>query len=73
MMLKLGRFWKVSQKYRGTFQVCWRRMIETISGTYHVKNEEVLHGVKDRYMLHTVDWVCILRLCSAHFVYICFV
>ena len=49
-------------------------MIETISGTDHVKNEEVLHGVKeDRNILHTVHWVCILMVCSLHFVYICFV
>jgi len=49
-------------------------MIEIISGTDCVKNEEVLHGVKeDRNILRTIVWVFILILCSAHFVYTCFV
>jgi hypothetical protein len=26
---------------------CWRRM-EQVSWTYHVRNEEVLHGVKEQ-------------------------
>ena len=35
---------------------CWRRK-EKISVTDHVKNEEVLHGVKEeRNILHTVRW-----------------
>jgi len=49
-------------------------MIETISGTDRVKNEEILHGMKEvRHILHTLVWVCILILCSVHFAYICFV
>jgi hypothetical protein len=45
---------------------CWRRM-EKISWTYSVRNEEVLHRVKEeRNIIHTVkrrkaDWIgCIL-------------
>ena len=47
----------VSQTYRSTWKVfgmwCWRR-IEDISCTDRMRNEEVLHRVKeDRNVLHT--------------------
>jgi hypothetical protein len=46
---------KVDQKYLESFQMwCWRRM-EKISWTDRVRNEEVLHRVKEeRNILHTV-------------------
>jgi hypothetical protein len=46
---------KVDQKYLESFEMwCWRR-IETISWTHCVKNEEVLHRVKEeRNILHTI-------------------
>jgi hypothetical protein len=46
---------KVDQKYVENFEMwCWRRM-EKISWTDHVRNEEVLHRVKEeRYILHTI-------------------
>jgi hypothetical protein len=45
---------KVDQKYLESFQMwCWRRM-EKISWTDHVRNEEVLHRVKEeRNILRT--------------------
>jgi hypothetical protein len=55
---------KVDQKYLESFEMwCWRRT-EEISWTDHVKNEEVLHGVKEeRNILHTIkrrkaNWIC---------------
>jgi hypothetical protein len=47
--------WKVDQKYLGRFEMwCWRKM-EKISWTDRVRNEEVLHTVKEeRNILHTV-------------------
>jgi hypothetical protein len=47
--------WKVGQKCLESFEMCcWRRM-EKISWTDRVRNEEVLHGVKEeRNILHTV-------------------
>jgi hypothetical protein len=54
---------KVEQKYLESFEMwCWRRM-EKISWTDHVRNEEVLHTVKEeRNIIHTVkrrkdNWV----------------
>jgi hypothetical protein len=54
---------KVDQKYLGSFEMwCWRRM-ESISWTDRVKNEDVLHRVKEeRNILYTVksrkaDWI----------------
>jgi hypothetical protein len=46
---------KVDQKYLESFEMwCWRRM-EKISLTDRVRNEEVLHRLKeDRNILHTV-------------------
>jgi hypothetical protein len=46
---------KVDQKYLESFEVwCWRRM-EKISWTDRVRNEEVLHRVKeDRNILHAI-------------------
>jgi hypothetical protein len=46
---------KVDQKYLESFEMwCWRR-IEKISWTDRVRNEEVLHRVKDeRNILHTI-------------------
>ena len=43
------------QKHLGSFEMwCWRRM-EKISWTYHVRNEEVLLGVKEqRNILHEI-------------------
>jgi hypothetical protein len=46
---------KVDQKYLESFEMCcWRRM-EMISWTDRVRNEEVLHRVKEeRNILHTI-------------------
>jgi hypothetical protein len=46
---------KVDQKYLESFEMCcWRRM-EKISWTYRVRNEEVLHRVKEaRNILNTI-------------------
>jgi hypothetical protein len=46
---------KMDQKYLESFEMwCWRRM-EKISWTDRVRNEEVLHRVKDeRNILHTI-------------------
>jgi hypothetical protein len=44
---------KVNQKYLESFEMwCWRRT-EKMIWTDHVRNE-VLHGVEERNMLHTV-------------------
>jgi len=44
----------VDQKYLGRFEMCWRRM-QKIIWTDRVKNEEVLHRVKEeRNSLHTI-------------------
>jgi hypothetical protein len=47
---------KVDQKYLESFEVwCWRRM-EKISWTDRVRNEEILHRVKEeRNILHTIQ------------------
>jgi hypothetical protein len=44
----------VDQKHLESFEMwCWRRM--EISWTNHVRNEEVLHGVKEqRNILHEI-------------------
>jgi hypothetical protein len=54
---------KMDQKYLESFEMwCWRRM-EKISCTDHMRNEEVLHRVKEeRNILHTIkrrkpDWI----------------
>jgi hypothetical protein len=46
---------KVDQKYLESFEkLCWRRM-EKISWTDRVRNEEVLHRVKEeRNIVHTI-------------------
>jgi hypothetical protein len=46
---------KVDKKYLESFEMwCWRRM-EKISWTDRVRNEEVLHGVKEeRNIVHTI-------------------
>jgi hypothetical protein len=46
---------KMDQKYPESFEMwCWRRM-DKISWTDHVRNEEVLHRVKEeRIILHTI-------------------
>jgi hypothetical protein len=46
---------KLDQKYLESFEMwCWRRM-EKISWTARVRNEEVLHRVKeDRTVLQTI-------------------
>jgi hypothetical protein len=43
----------IDQKHLESFEVwCWRKM-EKISWTYHVRNEEMLLGVKEqRIILH---------------------
>jgi hypothetical protein len=63
MVLKLGALQKIDQKYLESSEMwCWRR-IETICQTNHVRNEEVLHKVKEkRNILHTTkrvkaDWI----------------
>jgi len=44
----------VDQKHLESFEMCWRRM-EKISGTDHVRNEEVLLSVKEqRNILHEI-------------------
>jgi hypothetical protein len=55
MVLKLGTFRKVDKNYLEIFEMwCWRRM-EEISWTDRVRNEEILHGVKEeRNILHTI-------------------
>jgi hypothetical protein len=55
MVLKIGLFWKLDQKYLESFEMwCWRRM-EKISWTDHINNEAVLHRVKEeRNILHTI-------------------
>jgi len=71
MVLKLGHLRKQSKLE--SFEIwCWRRK-EKIGWTVHLKNEEVLHRVKEeRNILHTVKrrayWIghilnrsCILR------------
>jgi hypothetical protein len=47
--------WKVDQKYLESFEMwCWRRM-EKISWTDRVRNEDVLHRVKEEgNILHTL-------------------
>jgi hypothetical protein len=49
---------KVEQKYLESFEMwCWRRM-EKISWIDRVRNEEVLHRVKeDRNILHTLHTI----------------
>jgi hypothetical protein len=45
---------KVDQKYLESFEMwCWRRM-EKISWTDRVRNEEVLHRVEERNILHAI-------------------
>ena len=55
MVLTLGHWGKVDQKYLRSFEVrCWRRM-EKISWTDRVGNEEVLHRDRvERNIIHTV-------------------
>ena len=38
---------KVDREYLGSFEMCWRRM-EKISWNDSVRNEEVLHTVKEK-------------------------
>ena len=54
---------KVDEKYLESFEIwCWRRL-EEISWTDHVRNEKILHRVKeDRNILYTikkrkVNWI----------------
>jgi hypothetical protein len=45
---------EVDQKYLVSFEVwCWRRM-QKMSWTDRVRNEEVLHRLKERNILHTI-------------------
>jgi hypothetical protein len=54
MMLKIGHFGKVDQKYLGSTEVCCWRRIE-ISWTDRLRNEEVLLRVKEeRNIIHTI-------------------
>jgi hypothetical protein len=52
---EIGTLRTVHQKYLGGFEMwCWR-MMEKITWTDHVRNEEVLHKVKEeRNIPHTV-------------------
>jgi hypothetical protein len=66
--------WKVDQKHLESFEMwCWRRM-EKISWTDRVRNEEMLHIVKEKgNIIHTVKrrkanwighiwrWNCLLK------------
>jgi hypothetical protein len=56
MVLKLWTLRKGGQKYQEGFEMwCWRG-IEMISWTDRVRNEEVLHGVKEEmYIVHIVN------------------
>jgi hypothetical protein len=46
--------WKVDQKYLENFEI-WRRRAMEIIWTNHVRNEEVLHTVKEeRKILHKI-------------------
>jgi len=55
MVLKPGHFGKKNQKQLESFQMwCWRKM-EKISWTDHVRNEALLHRVKEeRNILYTM-------------------
>jgi hypothetical protein len=62
---------KMDQTYLESFEMwCWRRM-EKVSWTNRVRNEEVLHRVKEqRNIVHTIirrkaNWIChmLLRNC----------
>jgi hypothetical protein len=55
MVLRLGHFKKIDQKYVESVEMwCWRRMEKT-SLTDHVRNEDVLHTVKkERNILPTI-------------------
>jgi hypothetical protein len=62
---------KVDQKYVGSFEMwCWKRM-EKVSLTVRVRNEELLHRVKEeRNIVHTIkrrkaNWIgyILLRNC----------
>jgi hypothetical protein len=48
--------WKVDQKYMESFEMwCWRRRMEKISWNDYLRNEEVLHRVKEeRNILLTI-------------------
>jgi hypothetical protein len=55
---------KIDEKYLGSFEIsCWRRM-DKVRWTDHVKNKNVLHGVKEeRKIRHTIrrrkdTWIC---------------
>jgi hypothetical protein len=68
MVLKRGHFRKIVQKYLKGFEMWRLRRMENISWTDRVRNEEVLHRVKEkRNVLHTIkrkkaNWIChILR------------
>jgi hypothetical protein len=52
---EIWRLWKVDQKYLESFEMwCSRRMVKT-SSIGRVRNEEVLHGVKEkRNIIHAV-------------------
>jgi hypothetical protein len=53
-------FQKVKHKYLESFEMwCWRRM-DKINWTDRVRNEEVLHRVKqERNILHTIKDDCV--------------
>jgi hypothetical protein len=63
MVLKLGTFWKVGQKYVESFEMRRWRRLEKISLTDRVRFQEVLHRVKEkRNIVHTikrrkVEWI----------------
>jgi hypothetical protein len=53
MLLRLGHLRK-QNKLESYEMCCWRRK-EKFGWTVHLKNEEVLHGVKEeRNILHTI-------------------
>jgi hypothetical protein len=71
VVVKRGHFGKYTQKYQESFEMwCWRRM-EKISWTDRVRNEEVLHRVKEeRNIVHTIkrrkaNWIghILRRIC----------
>jgi len=52
---EIGILRKVDQKYRGSFEMWYWRMMEKISWSDHMRYEEVLHRDKEeRNILHTV-------------------
>jgi hypothetical protein len=46
---------RVDQKYLESFEIWYWRRMEKIIWTDRVRNDEVLHRVKERNILHTIE------------------